>query len=79
MHNTLGITPEGLSLGFIDQQIYARTRKSKEISNKKLPIEEKESYRWLKAMQTTSQADTGETRTKKVDRHFGKRIQRSNG
>ncbi len=62
MHNTLAITPDGLSLGFIDQQVYARKRKSKETSNKKLPIEQKESYRWLKAMQTVNQVNTGETR-----------------
>ena len=62
MHNTLAITPEGLCLGFIDQQIYARTRSKKAISNKQLPFEEKESYRWYEAMQATHQAETGDTR-----------------
>ncbi len=50
IHNTLAVTTEGLSLGLLEQQIYARRRNIKEISNKTLPIEEKESFRWLKAM-----------------------------
>lgn len=62
MHNTLAITPDGLSLGLIDQQTYARTRVKKTVSNKQLPFEEKESYRWYEAMQATNRADTGDTR-----------------
>lgn len=62
IHSTLAITPEGLSLGLIDQNIYARTRCIKSISNKKLPFKEKESYRWFEAMQVTHQLDVGSTR-----------------
>ncbi|VAW82357.1 hypothetical protein MNBD_GAMMA12-959 [hydrothermal vent metagenome] len=60
MHTTLGITPEGLPLGILDQDIYSRKELSVEkIARKKkshniaLPIEEKESIRWLNSMKKT--------------------------
>jgi len=60
MHTTLGITPEGLPLGILDQDIYSREELSvekialkKKSHNIALPIEEKESIRWLNSMKKT--------------------------
>jgi len=48
-HNQLVITPERLSLGVWNTQIYARdeAEHGKSADRKQKPIEEKESYRWL--------------------------------
>ncbi|MCP4374525.1 MAG: hypothetical protein GY797_41445 [Deltaproteobacteria bacterium] len=61
MHTTLGITTEGLPLGILDQSIYSREelpKEKKDIKNKShntaLPIEEKESIRWLDSMKQTT-------------------------
>lgn len=62
MHTTLGVSTEGLPLGILDQKIYSRESLSpeKEELKKKshriaLPIEEKESVRWLDSMRATDQ------------------------
>lgn len=57
MHSTLAVTPEGLPLGLLTQAFFVRPigappRTSAEL--KKLPIEEKESYRWLEALEQTA-------------------------
>jgi hypothetical protein len=62
MHTTLACTPEGLPLGVLSQEIWARKKKGpvrfKRLHNKQIPIEDKESYKWLKAMEdTTSLSD----------------------
>lgn len=61
MHTTLGITTEGLPLGILDQNIFSRKELSKERKELKkkshniaLPIEEKESIRWLDSMRRTA-------------------------
>lgn len=60
MHTTLGITTEGLPLGILDQNIFSREelpKEKKELKKKShniaLPIEEKESIRWLDSMRRT--------------------------
>lgn len=60
MHTTLAINTDGLPLGLLDQKITAREVLSKDkIAIKKrshniaLPIEEKESVRWLNSMRET--------------------------
>jgi hypothetical protein len=60
MHTTLAVTTEGLPLGVLDQKITAREVLPKEKSELKkrshniaLPIEEKESIRWLNSMNAT--------------------------
>jgi len=60
MHSTLAISTEGLPLGISSQQIYARqaflsneTIKKKKEINSTLPIEQKESNRWLDALKQT--------------------------
>ena len=59
MHSTLAVTAEGLPLGILDQKISTRevlpkemTRKMKKAYNSNLPIEEKESFRWLESMRS---------------------------
>ena len=52
MHSTLAVTPQGLPLGLLTQQFFERpigaaSHTASEIQ--KLPIEEKESYRWIEA------------------------------
>ncbi|HEY9152295.1 MAG TPA: IS4 family transposase [Anaerolineales bacterium] len=56
LHTTLAVTPQGLPLGFLTQAFFERpigeaSRTAAE--NQKLPIEEKESYRWIEAFQQT--------------------------
>jgi hypothetical protein len=56
LHSTLVITPEGMSLGVLTQATF--TRPEDEPSHRPeecrlLPIEEKESYRWLQAFEQT--------------------------
>lgn len=64
MHACLAVTTEGLPLGLLDQSIFARRlrpehqrrgmggRRIQDV----LPIEEKESYRWLEALTVTTKA-----------------------
>lgn len=58
-HPTLAVTVEGTALGILDSQVWARestvdgrTNNQKKIDRKRTPIEEKESYRWLRSYQT---------------------------
>jgi len=55
-HNSLAMTAHGLPLGVIDQQIWARSPvehgKKKEYRYK--PVEEKESFKWIKALRRYS-------------------------
>jgi len=60
MHSTLAVSFEGLPLGIIDQKIYSRPEESEErkalkkrTHNITLPIEEKDSYRWIESLQKT--------------------------
>lgn len=64
MHTCLAVTTEGTPLGLLDQKIFARQlhpeherrttagRKIRDI----LPVEEKESYRWIESLEATSKA-----------------------
>jgi hypothetical protein len=67
MHTTLGITPEGLPLGILDQNIYSRKELpaekmalKKRTHNVALSIEEKESIRWLDSMKKTASLFEGQ-------------------
>jgi hypothetical protein len=67
MHTTMAINHDGLPLGLLDQKITAREVLPKEkIELKKrshniaLPIEEKESIRWLDSMRTTASLFAGQ-------------------
>lgn len=52
VHATLALTEAGLPLGLLDTQIWARQRqKAKGHARVKLPMEQKESFRWIKSLQ----------------------------
>lgn len=54
MHTTLAITPEGLPLGLLAQQFFERPigeASHTASETQRLPIEEKESYRWIEAFE----------------------------
>lgn len=56
VHDTMAFTPEGLPLGLIDVQCWARDAQAfgKKHQRKALPIEQKESYKWLKSVQAAA-------------------------
>lgn len=57
MHTCLAVTTKGLPLGLLDQKIFSRKLRSKKSANRdRLPIDQKESYRWLEALENTSNA-----------------------
>jgi hypothetical protein len=63
MHSTFAVSLDGLPLGLINQKIYSRpeeTEERKELRkrthNNALPIEEKDSYRWLESLKNTAAA-----------------------
>lgn len=56
MHSTLLMTEAGTPLGLIDQEIWARPEEPKQRTSderRRIPIEEKESYKWLKGLERT--------------------------
>lgn len=53
MHSTEVLTPAGLPLGLLTQTIWARPTAAPQTDHKQRPIEEKESYKWLQALETT--------------------------
>lgn len=62
MHTTLAVSTEGLPLGILNQKTYSRIPLSDEKKDLKkrshniaLPIEEKESFRWLESLQATQE------------------------
>jgi len=64
VHSVLAVSSDGIPLGLVHQQVWSRDpekKRSKE-ERKKLPIEEKESYRWLQSVDATSKAMDIETR-----------------
>ncbi len=65
MHDTIAITPGGLPLGALDVQIWARDPKEygKRKNRSKKPIEEKESYKWLKSHRAVEALSKGAPKT----------------
>ena len=63
MHTTLMTTPEGLPLGIATQEVWHRDESARQLTadeRRKLPIEEKESFKWITAMtHTCQQMDAG--------------------
>lgn len=68
MHETLAVTPDGLPLGLLTQKIWHRNEQSigQAKQRKQRPIEEKESYKWLEALEEVSQLDLGTCRVVSV-------------
>ena len=56
MHSSLAVTPEGLPLGLLDQNIFVREKQKeyKGSSRDKASIEEKESFRWLESLEKSA-------------------------
>lgn len=61
MHASLAVTTSGTPLGLIDQNIFARQSNPENQKNMRepLPVEEKESFRWIKALQATTNTSVG--------------------
>ncbi len=62
LHPSIVITPTRIPLGIIKSKMWSReettstiTRRQKSIARRKVPIEEKESYRWLESMQASQE------------------------
>jgi hypothetical protein len=56
MHSALAMTTTGLPLGVLSQVCWAREEEPKQMTaaeRRKVPIEEKESYKWLRALNET--------------------------
>jgi len=68
MHATLAVTPERVPLGIIHQQIWTRPAEDygKKHKRKQLPIQEKESQKWLSSLEATSQMQKQLPQTKLV-------------
>lgn len=58
VHDTMAFTPEGTPLGLLDVQCWARDPqdKGKKHRRKELPIEQKESMKWLNSYRAVSEA-----------------------
>jgi len=56
LHSSLAMTVQGVPLGFVDAQCWARDPDEfgKKAQRHALPIEEKESYRWIKSYQAVA-------------------------
>jgi hypothetical protein len=63
MHSTLVVTPAGLPLGLLTQEIWARVgyKPQSARERKNTAIEEKESYRWIAALQETVEVSPSST------------------
>lgn len=63
VHSVLAIGSDGVPCGLIHQEVWSRDTKDLRTKQerKKLPIEEKESYRWLKSVEATKNAVSSET------------------
>jgi len=56
LHSSLAVTAQGVPLGFLDAQCWVRDREAfgKKAQRHELPIEQKESYRWIKSYQAVA-------------------------
>lgn len=66
MHSCFAVTTKGTPLGLLDQKIFSREpcpedkgqRSGKKYTDRSLPVEEKESYRWIEAMESSTKQST---------------------
>lgn len=63
VHSVLAVSPDGVPCGLVHQQVWSRDAEEKRTKEerKKLPIEEKESYRWLQSLEATRKAVNQDT------------------
>jgi hypothetical protein len=70
MHSTLAVTPLGLPLGVLDQQIWARPEPERGAKRtKQRPIADKESHKWLTALRETVSLTPSEIRLVTIADH----------
>ncbi|MGB5830714.1 MAG: hypothetical protein WBG92_01810 [Thiohalocapsa sp.] len=57
LHDSLALTPQGVALGLVDIQVWARDpqQSGQAQQRKQRPIEAKQSHRWLKRFQRTAE------------------------
>ena len=63
LHSTLALTKEGVPLGIMDQKYWTRPieERGKKHRRKELKTEEKESYRWIEALERSTEGIAEET------------------
>lgn len=67
LHDTMAFTPEGTPLGLLDIQCWARDEKvGKAQERHSKPIEEKESFKWLKSYRNVCQVQARSPRTQLI-------------
>lgn len=58
MHTALAVSTDGISLGILNQEIWARdeskSSKKQSVSRQRVPVEEKESFKWLRGIMQTA-------------------------
>jgi hypothetical protein len=59
-HTTLAVSTQGVPIGLLDQHVWSRPQNlSRQAeAHKKVPIEEKESYKWLKSLQESLKTES---------------------
>lgn len=64
-HHTLMVTPNGLPLGLLTQELTTRTKLKRlnQGERRKLPIKKKESFRWIRALRKTTELARATERT----------------
>jgi Transposase DNA-binding/Transposase DDE domain len=66
LHPTLAVAPSGECFGLLDLQVYSRAagiRRKHHYEHVRIPIHEKESYRWIKSFRTTHQQTMNRVKT----------------
>jgi hypothetical protein len=63
VHSVLAVSPNGVPCGLFHQQVWSRDpqEKGKKKKRKQVPIEEKESYRWLESLEAIQNAVSPDT------------------
>ncbi len=64
IHNTMAVTPEGVSLGNLHQMLWVRSEEEQDMTaeeKKNRPIEEKESYKWIGSLKVIHENTPEET------------------
>lgn len=54
VHSTFAVSTDGLPLGLLDQKIFTHSKKTKKRNHKNIPIQQKESYRWITPLEKTA-------------------------
>jgi hypothetical protein len=55
LHDTMAYSTTGVPLGLVDVQCWARDKAGKSVFRKQLPIEQKESFKWLKSYRQSAE------------------------